>query len=110
VRQLSHAPVVEELASAHRVAEMHLPVVLGIDVAERGGDAALRHDRVGLAEQRLADQRGLRAVSRCLDRCAQAGSAGADDDDVVVVDLEPIRGRHQNNRMSAIVPLPTSRT
>ena len=56
--QLGHPPVVEELAAAHGVAEVHLPVVLGVDVAHRRGDAALGHHRVRLAEQRLADDRG----------------------------------------------------
>ena len=53
----------------------------------RRGDAALGHDRVGLAEQRLADERGLDALGRGLDGGAQAGAAGADDDDVVLVGL-----------------------
>ena len=49
--QLRHPPVVQHLAAAHRVAEMDLPVVLGPDVAERGGDPALGHDRVRLAQE-----------------------------------------------------------
>ena len=48
---LRHRPVVEELASPHGVAEVHLPVVLGIDVAESRGYPAFGHDRMGLAEQ-----------------------------------------------------------
>ena len=59
---LHHPPVVEELAAAQRVAEVHPPVVLGIDVAEGGGDPALCHHGVGLAEQRLAHERGARAL------------------------------------------------
>jgi hypothetical protein len=49
--QLGHAVVVEHLAPAHGVAEVDHPVVLGVDVAHGGGDAALGHDGVGLAEQ-----------------------------------------------------------
>src|SRR6266496_3315774 len=85
--ELGHAPVVEHLAAAHGVAEVDAPVVLRVDVAERRGDAALRHHGVGLAEQGLADDRGLRAAGRGLDRGPQAGAAGADDDDVELVDL-----------------------
>ena len=55
--ELRHAPVVEHLAAAHGVAEVDLPVVLGPDVAHGGGHAALGHDGVRLAEQRLADER-----------------------------------------------------
>ena len=54
--ELGHPRVVEELAADHRVAEVDLPGVVLVDVAERGGDAALGHDRVGLAEERLADE------------------------------------------------------
>ena len=84
---LRHAPVVEHLAAAHGVAEVDLPVVLGPDVAHGGGHAALGHDRVRLAEQRLADERHPQAALLGLDGGAQAGAAGADDDDVVVVGL-----------------------
>src|SRR3712207_8498128 len=54
--QLGHAPVVEHLAAAHGVPEVHPPVVLGIQVRHRRGDAALRHHCVRLAEQRLRSE------------------------------------------------------
>ena len=74
--QFGHPPVVQELAAAHRVAEVDLPVVVGVDVAHGGGAAALGHDRVRLAEQRLGDDRGLLARLAGLDRRPQAGAAG----------------------------------
>ncbi len=55
--QLGHAPVVEVLAAAHGVGEVHAPIVPGVDVGQRSRDAALGHDGVRLAEQRLADER-----------------------------------------------------
>lgn len=48
--QLGHTPVVQELSTAHRVAEVSLPIVLRVGVAHRGRAAAFGHDRVGLAE------------------------------------------------------------
>jgi hypothetical protein len=54
--QLRHAPLVQVPPALHRVAEVDLPVVLRLDVAERRGDTPLGHHRVGLAEERLADQ------------------------------------------------------
>jgi hypothetical protein len=51
--QLGHPPVVQELPPAHGVAEVHHPVVVRVHVAHRGGTAALGHDRVRFAEQRL---------------------------------------------------------
>ena len=86
--ELGHPVVVEHLAAAHRVAEVHLPVVLGVDVAHRGGHAALGHDGVRLAEQRLGHDHRAQAPSRRLDGRAQPGAAGADDEHVVVVVLE----------------------
>ena len=85
--QLGHAPVVQVLAAAHRVGEVDLPAVAVVDVGHRRGHAALGHDRVRLAEQRLADEADRRARGRRLDRGAQAGAAGADDQDVVLVGL-----------------------
>ncbi len=49
--QLDHAPVVDQLATQHRVREVHLPAVLGVEIADPCGDPALGHDGVGLAEQ-----------------------------------------------------------
>ena len=48
---LRHAPVVHVLPAAHRVGEMHAPVVAIIHVRQRRRDAALGHAGVGLAEQ-----------------------------------------------------------
>ena len=81
--QLGHAPVVEPVAAAHGVAEVRGPAVAVVDVRQRGGHAALGHDRVGLAEQRLADDADGQAGVDGRDRGAQAGAAGADDEDVV---------------------------
>ena len=72
-----------ELHAAHRVGEVHLPAVAVVDVRHRGGHAALGHDGVGLAEQRLADQPDLHAGGRRLDRGAEARPAGADHEHVV---------------------------
>ncbi len=60
---LGHPPVVDVLAAAHRVGEVHLPVVAIVDVGERRRDAAFGHHRVRLAEQRLADQADRHAGS-----------------------------------------------
>ena len=86
--QLGHPPVVHELAAAHGVAEVHLPVVVGVGVAHRRGAAALGHDRVRLAEQRLGDDRRLLAGQPGLDRGPQPGAARADHHDVVGVPLD----------------------
>jgi hypothetical protein len=106
--QLRHAPVVEHLAAAHRVAEMNLPVVLRPDVTERRGDPALRHDRVRLAQERLADQPHRDALRRGLDRGTQPGAAGADHQNVVLVCLV-ILIRHQMILRSRMTPIETSR-
>ena len=77
--QFGHAPVVDVLAAAHRVGEVHLPAVAVVVVRHRRGHAAFGHHRVRLAEQRLADQADRHAGVGGLDRRAQAGAAGADD-------------------------------
>src|SRR5262249_51121286 len=74
--------------AAHGVAEVDLPVVAGVDVAHRGGHAALGHDGVRLAEQRLGDHACRELLRAALDRGAQAGAAGADDEHVVIDGLD----------------------
>ena len=83
--QLRHPPVVDVLSAAHRVGEVDLPAVAVVHVGERRRDAAFGHDGVGLAEQRLAQQPDPRAGRGRLDRRAQSGAAGADDEDVILV-------------------------
>src|SRR6266545_3237290 len=90
--RLGHAPVIEHLAAAHGVPEVDLPVVLLPHIAHGRCDAALGHDRMGLAEERLADERGPGALGRSLDCGSDAGSAGADHDDVVLVEIVGFAG------------------
>src|SRR5262249_41474063 len=106
--QLGHAPVVQHLAAAHRVAEVDLPVVLGPDVAHRRGDAALGHDGMRLAQERLADEADRHALRRSLDGRAQPGAAGADHQDVVLVRLVALVG-HQMILRSRMTPIETRR-
>ena len=96
--QLGHPPVVEELAAAHGVAEVDLPVVVAVDVAHARRDAALGHDRVRLAEQGLADDGRALAGLAGLDGRAQPGAAGADDEDVVLVALDLGRSSRRRSR------------
>jgi hypothetical protein len=57
-------------------------------VGHGGGHAALRHDGVRLAEERLADEADGDARRGRLDGGAQPGAARADDEDVVLVSLD----------------------
>ena len=78
-------------------------VVLGVDVPERCGDAALGHHGVRLAQERLADEPDRRPAAR-LDRGAQPRAAGADDEDVVVVDPFGLHGQvAASKRMARVV-------
>ena len=104
--QFGHAPVVDVLAAAHRVGEVHAPAVAVVVVRHRRRHAAFGHDGVGLAQQRLADQSDRDPGVRRLDGGAQAGAAGADDEDVVVVG--GVRD-HQRILKSEITPSEQSR-
>ncbi len=86
--KLRHSPLVEIPAALHRVAEVDLPVVLRLDVAERRRHAALGHDRVGLAEQRLAHETYAGPLGARLNRGSQSGAPGADDEHVVLMRFE----------------------
>src|SRR5215217_6634643 len=54
-------------------------------VAQAGGDAALRGDGVASGREDLRHARGLEPRSGRSHRRAQPGTAGPDDDDVIVV-------------------------
>ena len=86
--QFGHAPVVQELAATHGVAEVDLPVVLGICVTHRGGATALGHHSVRFTEQRLRDHGHPQAAFTRLDHRTQTRAAGTDDDNVVLVPLD----------------------
>ena len=114
--ELRHAPLVQVAAALHRVAEVDLPVVLRLDVAERGRDAALGHDGVRLAEERLADEADRHARGARLDGGAETCAAGADHEHVVRMGLvlgfshDALRRfRDQKNLMSVIAPEATDR-
>ena len=49
--EFGHAVVVQELATAHGVAEVDLPVVVAVDVTHGSGSAAFSHNGVCLAQQ-----------------------------------------------------------
>src|SRR5215218_7264844 len=84
---LDHLPVVEELAAPHSVDKVLAPGVVGVYVPDRGRDAALGHDGVGLAEQALGDDADREAVLRRGDSGPEAVPPGADDQDVVLARL-----------------------
>ena len=76
---LGHAPIVQILPAAHRVGEVHTPVVAVVDIAHGRRHATLGHDGVRLAKQRLAQNGDGRAFGRSLDRRSQPRAARADD-------------------------------
>ena len=82
--KLGHPPLVEKLTAAHGVAEVNLPVVAGVDIAEGRRSTTFSHDRVGLAEERLADDARVEALPGTLDGSAKTSTTGTDDDDVVL--------------------------
>src|ERR671912_2072598 len=84
---LDHLPVVEELAAPHGVDKVLAPGVVGVDVPDRGRDAALGHDGVGLAQQALGDDADREAVLGRRDSGPETRSSGADDQDVVLARL-----------------------
>jgi hypothetical protein len=56
-----------------------------VDIRERGGDSALGHHGMRLAEQRLGDEPDTRAHGRSSYRSAPPGAPGAYHKNVVLV-------------------------
>src|SRR3989442_11035197 len=104
---LGHAPVVQELAAAHRVAKVRAPIVGSVDIGHCRRDAAFSHHGVRFAEQRFAHNAYTRALGQRLDRSAQTGATRADNQNVVLVGF--VFFGHRNLK-SAIAPDATRRT
>jgi hypothetical protein len=85
---------------------MDLPIVPVVHVGHGGRPPTFGHDGVGLAQERLADQPDRDPTGRGLDRGPEAGTAGPDYQDVVVVGLEV----GQRIRQSVQMPIEQSRT
>ena len=94
--QLGHPPLVQELAAAHGVAEVDLPVVAVVGIPEGCGGAPFGHDRVGFAEEGLAHDGRVEPQAGTFDGGAESGPASTDDDDIVVdaLDLADVHLRH----------------
>jgi hypothetical protein len=105
--QFGHPPVVEVLAAAHRVGKVDAPVVPIVDIAQRGGRAALGHDGVRLAKERLADHAHRHPGGPRSDGGPEAGAAGAHDQDVMG---DCFHVGHQNSLQSVQMPIEQSRT
>ena len=105
--KLGHPPVVEVLAAAHGIGEVDLPGIAVVGGGERGGDAALGHDGVGLAEERFGHHRHRGSGGAGLDRGAKTGAARADHQHVV--GMLVVCG-HQMSLRSSITPIASRRT
>ena len=64
---------------------MVLPVVALAHIVERGADPALRGNRVRPRRKDLGDTGGIQTCRSHAKRRAKAGTAGANDDDVIMV-------------------------
>jgi hypothetical protein len=82
--KLCHTPVIEELPTTHRVAKVHLPTIVGIDVTHRGSSATLCHHSMSLTKERFTDDRNRESGLPSLNRSAKTRSAGTDHQDVVL--------------------------
>ena len=92
--ELDRVLVAEPVRTLHGVVHVPAPVVLA-HVGERGADAALRRHRVAARREHLGDAGRREAGLGESQRGAQAGAAGADDDDVVGVIDEGVRGHRR---------------
>src|SRR5262249_3531421 len=85
--------VTEPVGTLDGVVHVPPPIVLA-HIAERGRNATLRGDGVGTGRENLRDTSRAQTRLAASDHGAETGSAGAYDDDVIVVIL---------NRISAAV-------
>ena len=94
--------VTEPVGALYGVVHVPAPVVFA-HVAERGGDAALRRDRMRARREHFGDARGPQPRFAAADRGAQPGAAGADDDDIVGVVFDRIGAAIDGRRRASSV-------
>ena len=75
--ELDRILVAEVVRALHRVIHVPVPVVF-LDIAERGGNAALRRDGMGTGRKHLGQHRDLQTGMRQLQSRAHPGTARAD--------------------------------
>ena len=81
--QFSHPPIVDVLAAAHRIGEMHFPVITIIHIGQRSGDATFSHDGVGFAEKRLTNESNPNSGRGCFNGGTQPSAPRADYQNIV---------------------------
>ncbi len=101
--QFGHAGIVQILAAAHGVGEMHAPVVAIVHIADGGRHAAFRHHGMGLAEERFANHSHLDTPGRRFDGRAQPGAARADHQHIMFEGL--VFRCHQRILQSVQMPM-----
>ena len=87
---LDRVLIAEPVRALDRVVEVVAPVVIA-HIAERGGNAALRRDRVRARRKNFGQTDGLQAFRGESEGRAQARAAGANDDHIVFVFFDLIR-------------------
>ena len=94
--------VAEPVGALDRVVHVPVPMVRA-HVAEAGRDPALRRDGVAAGREDLGDAGGLEARFGRAHRRAEAGAAGADDDDIIGV-VDDLDRRSRDRAPNAIGP------
>src|SRR5437868_8369102 len=85
--QLGHAPLIDVLATAHGIGEMHFPIIALIDIGQGGRDPPFRHDRVCFAEKRFPNKTDRNSRCRRYDARAQTSPASADYQHIMLESL-----------------------
>src|SRR5215472_1818439 len=97
---LDRVLVAEPVRSLDSVVHVPAPVVLA-HIAERGADATLGGNGMAAGRVHLGDAGCLQSFGGGTQGGAQAGSTGADDDDVIAVIGDRIGRRHYRTSFSS---------
>jgi hypothetical protein len=87
--ELSHPPVIDVLATPHRVGKMHPPTISVVDVRHRGRHTTFRHHGVGFTEERFADEPYRYSGSASLNNRSKTSTTGADHQNIVLYRFVP---------------------
>ena len=90
-----HDRIAQVLPAAHRVGEMHFPVVAVIDISHRRRHATFSHHGVRFTQQRFTNHADSHTRARGFNRSAQSSTTSANDKHIMFMNDKSIRKTHK---------------
>jgi hypothetical protein len=82
-----HTPVVKKLPASHGIPKVYFPVIPRIYISKSRCNTTLRHNRMGLSQERLTHQSRAESPHGTFYSSSNTGTTGTNDNDIMFNDL-----------------------